>query len=108
MPAYRTVETRFIQPTSQIVPGAPAQGERVNTEGLQVLERRGVLRALPAELVISSLGQAGRQYFRWRGRLPNGVEPEAGWELRIGGRRFCVVAALRDCGGAWRLDLERI
>jgi hypothetical protein len=108
MPAYRTVETSFIQPTSQIVPGSPAQGERVNTEGLQVLRRRGTLRPLPVHLVISSLGQAGREYFRWRGRLPYDVRPEAGWELRTKGSTYRVVSVREGLGGAWTLDVERI
>jgi hypothetical protein len=108
MPAYRSTETRFIQPASQPVPGAPAQGERVNTEGLQVLKHWGQLRPLPAELVMSALGQAGRQYFRWRGRLPDGVEPEPGWELRAVGRRLRVVVAANNSGRLWTLDLEQL
>ena len=108
MPAYRMVETKFLQPTLQPVPGAPAQGEWVNGESVRVLEHWGQFRRLSAKLVDSPLGQVGRQRFRWRGQLPDEVEPECGWELEIGERRFCIIAVQSVMGRIWQLDLERM
>jgi len=108
MPAYRLHKTTFTAPDALPVPGAPAQGQRVNTEGIRILDYWGTLQPVSAEPETSAFGQGARQYFRWRGRLPEGIEPMPGWELEIGEHRYRVITAVSMCGRAWRLDLERI
>jgi len=108
MSAYRTVETKLFEPDSQAVADAPAQGEWINAEPQAVLELRGLFRALPEELALSALGQAGEPTFRWRAPLPNDVRPEPGWELEAEGRRYRVIIAIRSFGRTWRLELAAI
>jgi len=99
------VETKILMPDAVPVDGAPAQGEWINAEALQVGEARGLLRPLPAVLANSVLGQADGQPFRWRGALREGMTPEPGWELEIDGQRYRVLGAMRSMGRTWKLDV---
>ncbi len=107
MSAYRMVQTKLFRPDSQAAADAPAQGEWVNPEPVQVAEVLGAFRPLPAEAVASVFGVGGRQVFRWRGVLPDEVRPEPGWELRVRGARYRVLTAAPSIGRTWRLDVER-
>ena len=116
MSGYRMVRTRFFRPAAEAVPGAPAQGEWVNVEPQAVTESWGALRARPAEISLTELGQGSRQFHRWRGPVFDGHRPEPGWEVEIGsstssppgGGRFRILSAVKVLGKVWRLDLERL
>jgi len=108
MPAYRMLATKLFQPTWQPVPGALAPGEWVNGEWTCVLECYGELKLASSELVATPLGQAARECCHWRGKLPDEVKPEPGWEAEIDKRRYRVLAVMWMIGRTWRLDLERI
>ena len=107
MPAYRMLKTRIHLPTSEPVPNSPVSGERVVTDGVRVLEGWGHLRPLKAELATTPFGQAARKRFRWRGQLPDGVEPEPGWTVETGEARYRITSTLGGAG-FWTLDLEEI
>ncbi len=107
MSAYPMVKTNLHLPVSQPVSGAAVPGERVLTDGVRVLGLWGHLAPLRAELEETPLGQAGRQFFRWRGELPDEVEPEPGWTVEIGRHWYCVTVAVWEHHRLWRLDLER-
>jgi hypothetical protein len=98
--------TRFLPPELRAVSGAPAQGQRVDTPAQTDIGARGWLTSLSAEAVNTPFGEGSRRFYRWRGRLPDGIEPEPGWEVEVAGRRFRVTAAQRVGGGPWRLELE--
>ncbi len=107
MSAYRMVRTKLLCPDSHAATGAPAQGEWVNAEPLQVAEVLGAFRPLPAEAAASLFGFGARQLFRWRGVLPDAVRPEPGWELQVRGARYRILTAAPSIGRTWRLDVER-
>ncbi|MBM3499405.1 MAG: hypothetical protein FJX74_12125 [Armatimonadetes bacterium] len=107
MVPYRGVETKIHEPVAQPVPGSPVPGERTARDGVRVLECWGYLRLLKAKLEDTPLGQGGRQIHRWRGQLPDEVEPQPGWTVEIGEQRYQVLVAVWMFGRTWRLDLER-
>jgi hypothetical protein len=106
MAGYRMVDTTFYQPTTRPVPGAPAQGEWVNGGFVPVLECRGLFSRREAKLVDSPFGQAERARYRWRSRLPDGFEPQCGWQLGIEGCRYCIIGVKAAPGKTSQLDLE--
>jgi len=107
MPLSRGVVAKIHEPVAQPTPGSSTPAEWTVRDGLRVLERFGWLRPLPAELVATPLGQGGRQRCRWRGQLPDEMEPEPGWTVEIGEQRYRILVAVWMHGRTWRLDLER-
>jgi len=105
MSAYRTIPTQVRPPSSH-----PRQGgsERVNVPSGSDYWGRGWLESRGATEEISALGQASRHRFLWRGRLPDGCEPEPGWEIEIARRRYRVIESKQSCFGWWTLTVELI
>jgi hypothetical protein len=108
MSAYPMVETKLYQPISEPVPDGALPGERVVTTGIRVLTCWGRLTRRSARLETTPLGEAARERFRWRGQVPDDVEPEPGWRLEAVGRCFRIIGVTSTRGRAWLLDLERI
>jgi len=105
---YRGVDTLIHQPVSQPLPREGAQPEWADMDGIRVLDCWGYLRPLESQPEDTPLGSGARQLLRWRGQLPDEVEPQPGWTVEIGEARYCTVKVDWTCGRVWSLDLERV
>jgi len=105
MSAYRMARTRMTPPASH-----PREGgtERVNVPSASDFWGRGRLESLGAAEEASTLGQASQRRFLWRGRVPDGCEPDPGWGIEVGRRRCRVIESRRSCFGWWTLTVELV
>jgi hypothetical protein len=98
------VTTKLYAPAS----ARTSEGDWVNAAPEQVNDTYGLLREVSAQGGPSILGEGPQVTHRWRGLIFDGYEPEPGWEVEAGDRRYRVLTAAHMLGKVWRLELERI